>query len=173
MYPIQKLFRNDLSNPISTDLGGEIDVSFIIATYYFPVFSNCPYILSADHIASPHSSLFDNLKLWEPQSYSLVDLDCRSQIRTFQKLVLTCKSEWSKIYFIMLLFLTESIGPLLLLTQSNVFYINDIISITVNITLYKTDLIFGSSLEVWPWGKGKMLFQVAFFIIIIIIFCPL
>ena len=32
MYQIQKHLRNDLSNPISTDLGGEIDVSFI---YFF------------------------------------------------------------------------------------------------------------------------------------------
>ena len=36
MYQIHKFFfRNDLSNPIATDLGGEIDVSFIIATHYF------------------------------------------------------------------------------------------------------------------------------------------
>ena len=38
MYQIQKFFfRNDLSNPIATGLGGEIDVhvSFIKAKHYF------------------------------------------------------------------------------------------------------------------------------------------
>ena len=59
MYQIQKFFfRNDLSNPIATDLGGEIDVhvSFIIATLYFSFdifLSNCPFIMSADHKTSP------------------------------------------------------------------------------------------------------------------------
>ena len=59
MYQIKKFFfRNDLSNPIATDLGGEIDVhvSFIIATHYFSFdifWSNCPFIMSADHKTSP------------------------------------------------------------------------------------------------------------------------
>ena len=67
MYQIQKLFRNDLTNQIATytDLGGDIDVSFIIATHYFSFWPDCPFILSADPKTSPHSSLLDNLQLWK------------------------------------------------------------------------------------------------------------
>ena len=63
MYQIQMLFRNDLSNPIATDLGGEIDVSFIIATHFSFLFFFVwlsPF-LSADHKTSHHSSFILSL----------------------------------------------------------------------------------------------------------------
>ena len=98
MYQIQMLFRNDLSNPIATHLGSEIDVSFIIATHYFSFFLffgglTVLFFLSADHKTSHHSSFFFIICSYENssrephgQSYCLVDLDCRSQIRTFSKI---------------------------------------------------------------------------------------
>ena len=37
-YVMHHIFQKDLSNPKATDLGGEIDVSFIIAPHYFFIF---------------------------------------------------------------------------------------------------------------------------------------
>ena len=90
-YHIQKLFFKWPCNQISiyNYTGG--GVRFIITTHYFPfVFSGRPLILSADHKPVSHSSVYDNMQLWKfnrKTSYSLFDLDCRSQIRKFQKLV--------------------------------------------------------------------------------------
>ena len=128
----RRFLRNDLSNPNVYRFRWRDRWKFYYsnALFFFLFFSPTVPLFYPPTIKHPLVLVYliicsygDSSR--KPQSYSLVELDCRLQVRIFQKLVLTSQSERLKIYLIMLFFKLNLFDRFCFFLKVMFVYIND------------------------------------------------